>query len=67
MTDIVIRFDDQTELELKSIDIGVEQDVLAFDISGTIQGLDDELLKELTGSSLKPTEIQFSMINNEHH
>ena len=65
MTDIVIQFEEQAELELNDVDIGVEQDVLAFDVSGTIRGLDDGLLEELAGSSLHPTKVHFAKTDSE--
>jgi hypothetical protein len=60
MTDFVVQLEDQTELELDHLDVGVEQDVIAFDVSGTIRNIDDDLLAELTDTTLRPTELHFA-------
>ncbi|WP_458191071.1 hypothetical protein [Haladaptatus sp. NG-WS-4] len=56
----MVRLDEQPELELDTLDVGVEQDVIAFDIPGTIRDIDDDLLAELADSTLRPTEIHFT-------
>ena len=61
MTEIVVRLDEQTNIELDSLDVGVEQDVIAFDITGTIRDINDDLLAELTDTPLHPTEIHFTI------
>ncbi|RBI59689.1 hypothetical protein DMJ13_21390 [halophilic archaeon] len=59
MVDFVVHLEEQAILELNHLNVGVEQDLIAFDISGTIQGIDDELLAEMAGTTLIPTEIHF--------
>ncbi|MFH5802114.1 hypothetical protein [Haladaptatus sp. CMAA 1911] len=60
MAEFVVRLEEQPELELDTLDVGVEENVIAFDITGTIRDLDDNLLAELTDSTLRPTEIHFT-------
>ncbi|SIR92602.1 hypothetical protein SAMN05421858_4590 [Haladaptatus litoreus] len=60
MAEFVVQLDEQPELEVDHLDVGVEEDVIAFDITGTIRDVDDELLAELTDTTLRPTEIHFT-------
>ncbi|WP_435158887.1 hypothetical protein [Haladaptatus sp. DFWS20] len=60
MAEIVVQLEEQPELEVDHLDIGVEQEVIAFDITGTIRDIDDDLLAELTDKTLRPTEIHFT-------
>ncbi|WP_458210840.1 hypothetical protein [Haladaptatus sp. NG-SE-30] len=60
MAEFVVQLEKQPELELDHLDVGVEEDVIAFDITGTIRDIDDELLAELTDTALQPTEIHFA-------
>ena len=60
MAEIVVCLEEQPELEVDHLDVGVEKDVIAFDITGTIRDIDDELLAELTDKTLRPTEIHFT-------
>lgn len=64
MADLVVRLEGQPELELDHLDVGVEQDVIAFDISGTIRNIDDDLLTDLAGTTLTPTEIHFALTDD---
>ncbi|WP_266082854.1 hypothetical protein [Haladaptatus caseinilyticus] len=56
----MVRLDDHPKLELDNLDVGVEEDVIAFDVTGTIRGLDKDLLDTLTDTTLRPTEIHFT-------
>ena len=60
MAELVVHLEEQPELELDSLDVGVEEDVIAFDITGTIRDIDDDLLAELANETLRPTEIHFT-------
>ena len=60
MAEIVVCLEEQPELEVDHLDVGVEEDVIAFDITGTIRDIDDELLAELANETLRPTEIHFT-------
>lgn len=61
MADIVVSFDEETELELTAVDIGraEEDDVIAFTVEGVIRGLDSELVQQFIGKEIVPTEIHF--------
>ena len=59
MAEFVVHLEEQPELEIDHLDVGVEQDVIAFDITGTIRDIDDDLLAELANETLQPTEIHF--------
>ena len=61
MADLVVRLEGQPELELDHLDVGVEQDVIAFDISGTIRNIDHDLLTDVADTTLMPTEIHFAL------
>ena len=37
MAELVVHLEEQPELELDSLDVGVEEDIIAFDITGTIR------------------------------
>lgn len=55
----------QTVNELRNemfdnLDVGVEQDVIAFNVTGTIRDLDDDFLDALTDTTLRPTETHFT-------
>ena len=58
---IVINFDDTTELEIESLDVGVADGVLSFDISGRIRNLADDQLDDLTGAELRRTELHLTV------
>ncbi|MCO8244686.1 MULTISPECIES: hypothetical protein [unclassified Haladaptatus] len=60
MTEFVVEIDDHPKLELDNLDVGVEEDVIAFDVTGTIRDLDDDLLDALTDKTLRPTEVHFT-------
>jgi hypothetical protein len=56
----VVRLEDQPKLELDTLDVGIKEDAIAFDIIGTIRDIDDDLLAELANKTLQPTEIHFT-------
>ena len=56
---IVIDFEDAAELHLETVDVGVADGVISFDVSGTISNVDDQRLDDLAGATLSPAEIQF--------
>jgi hypothetical protein len=60
MAEIVVCLEEQPELEVDHLDVGVEKDVIAFDITGTIRDIDVDLLAELANETLRPTEIHFT-------
>ncbi|WP_435159222.1 hypothetical protein [Haladaptatus sp. DFWS20] len=60
MAEFVVHLADRPELELDHLDVDVEEDVITFDITGTIRDIDDEFLAELTDTALRPTEIHFA-------
>jgi hypothetical protein len=64
MADLVVCLEEQPDLELDHLDVGVEQDVIAFDISGTIRNIDDDLLTDLADTTLTPTEIHFALTDD---
>lgn len=61
MADIVVSFEEETELELTEVDIGKAEDdnVLAFTVEGVIRGLESDLVQQLIGKEVVPTEIHF--------
>jgi hypothetical protein len=60
MAEFVVQLEEQPELELDTLDIGVEENLIAFDITGTIRDIDDDLLAELANETVRPTEIHFT-------
>jgi hypothetical protein len=60
MAEFVVRLEEQPELELDTLDVGVEEDIIAFDMTGTIRDIDDDLLGELANETLQLTEIHFT-------
>jgi len=61
MRTVEIQLDEEESLELESIDVGVEERVLSFDISGTIRS-DGDALDGLVGESLQPTTVIFETV-----
>ena len=61
MADIVVSFEDETDLELKNIEIGRadNDDVLAFTVEGVIRGLNPDLISTFAEQSVVPSEIHF--------
>ncbi|GAA0250205.1 hypothetical protein ACFFQF_32275 [Haladaptatus pallidirubidus] len=64
MAEFVVHLEDQAELELDNLDVGVEEDVIAFDITGTIRDIDDDLLADLADTTLTPTEVHFALTDD---
>lgn len=60
MAEFVVHLEEQAELELDTLDVGVKEDVIAFDMTGTIRDIDNDLLTELADTTLRPTEIHFA-------
>ncbi len=44
MAELVVHLEEQTDLEIDHLDVGVEEDVIAFDVAGKIRDVDDGLL-----------------------
>ena len=61
MAEIIVELDEGRGLDLHTIDVGVADDTIAFDVEGIIQGLEDSVLDDLRGKSLTPTEIHFEV------
>lgn len=62
MNEIVVELG-EADVELQTIDIGVADDTIAFNIEGTIGDIDDDVLAAVSGKSLSPTEIHFEVAN----
>lgn len=62
MNEIIVELD-ESDVELQTIDIGIADDTLAFNIEGTIGGIDADVLDAVSGKSLSPTEIHFEVAN----
>lgn len=60
---IVVDFTDTAELELESLDIGVADAVISFDISGRISNLPEDRLEELAGGELRPAELHLTVVD----
>lgn len=58
---IVIDFTDTSELSIETLDIGVADDTIAFDITGTIEDIPEDTLSELGGAQLEPEQISFTV------
>lgn len=58
---ITINFDDTADLEIETLDIGVGDGVLAFDITGQIANIPDDKLVSLQDKNLEPTELVFTV------
>ncbi|WP_254530088.1 hypothetical protein [Natrinema gelatinilyticum] len=61
MDDVVIDLDGRAEVDLQTVDVGVAGDTVAFGIEGVIRDVDNDVLVGLSGKSLTPTEIHFSV------
>ena len=59
---IVIEFP-PAGLEIETLDVGVADDVLAFDISGRINNIPDEKLDALSGAQIEPTELHLTVVS----
>ena len=61
MADIVVSFENETDLELTNIDIGRadDDDVLAFTVEGVIRGLSPDLIATFVNQTVVPSEIHF--------
>lgn len=64
MEKIRIQFGENQDIELDEIDIGVADDVIAFDVSGRIVGIDESFISKLSGKRLTPTELHLEAQNN---
>ena len=58
---ITINFDDTADLEIETLDIGVADGVLAFDITGRIANIPDDKLVSLQDKELEPAELTFTV------
>ena len=58
---IVIDFADTANLNLKTMDIGVADGVIAFDITGTISDVPGNQLDDLQDKELTPTELTLTV------
>lgn len=59
---LVINFADTADLEIATMDIGVTDGVIAFDISGKIENITDSQLDDLTGEDLKPAKLSLTVV-----
>lgn len=59
MDELVVEIAEDQSIELTECDIGVSDDVLSFDVSGTIHGLDSEMLEVAANKQLSPKQIRF--------
>lgn len=58
---IVINFADTANLDVETMDIGVADGVIAFDITGTISNVPADHLDDLRDKELTPRELTFAV------
>ena len=56
---IVIDLADSPTVRIGSLDVGVAEGVIAFDVTGVIDDMEDGRLDELNDSKLRPVEVHF--------
>ena len=61
MEEIVVRLDEESEVELTDVDVGVADGVIAFDLTGIIRGVDETQMADFAKKDLVPTELHFSL------
>lgn len=59
MDEFVVDLRDDDGIELRRIDIGTADDVIAFEVEGVIRGIDEDVLEAISEKDLVPTEIRF--------
>lgn len=63
MDELTVSLKEGSEVEIQDMDIGVSEEVIAFEIEGMIRGVDDDLLATVAGKTLQPTEITFELVD----
>ena len=58
---IVINFADTADLNIESLDVGVANGIIAFDITGTISNVPADRLDDLRNKELTPAELVFAV------
>lgn len=58
MAELCLRFNEDQDIELDEVDIGVADGVIAFDVSGRIVNLDEAVLSQVAGEEWMPTELR---------
>lgn len=58
MAELCLRFNEDQDIELDEVDIGVADGVIAFDVSGRIVNLDEAVLSQVAGKEWMPTELR---------
>lgn len=62
---VVINFAEAAQLELDSIDVGVADGVLSFDVTGRIHNLGEDHLESLVDRELQPAELHFTVAESQ--
>lgn len=60
---IIINFADTANLDIKTLDVGIADGVIAFDITGTVSDVPADQLDDLRDKELTPAELTFTVAN----
>lgn len=60
---IIINFADTANLDIKTLDVGIADGVIAFDITGTVSDVPADRLDDLRDKELTPAELTFTVAN----
>lgn len=60
---IIINFADTANLDIKILDVGIADGVIAFDITGTVSDVPADRLDDLRDKELTPAELMFTVAN----
>lgn len=61
MKTVVVDVSQEGSVELESVDVGVADEVLSFDITGTVR-VGGDGLASVEGQSLRPVEVVFEVV-----
>lgn len=65
-TEIEISLDDETTLDLQSVEIDSERLPLEFSVNGVIRDVNSDIMDRLQGNDLEPVAIRFRLVGGDH-
>lgn len=60
--EITIDLEDENQLHVDTIDLDIDEKTLAFQIEGRITDLDASILETISGNTLHPTAVTFTIM-----